>query len=558
MTILGNALRLLKERGFAPVAHSRKDHRSFKGQLLCQKGPVSVKITIADWNFLEYPKIHIEEPASFLPALMPHIDISDNLCYFAHGLVTLDRYDPATAIAQCLNQATALLDRIAIDPTYRDEGIQNEFLAHWEYGQEKYPCSVLLGDLTLESKSANFFIINVPTKTQQAFITSNREEAERLAKALGGSVDLSGELCWLFQSSTLPVVPQKMPQTVKELLVWLEQWDKSLSKNIKQVLAIPDNFKPQHIFFAINTPIGWLGFGFKINLNRRQIYRYRPGKYKHYLHNQGGSEPLLRLSIQEVGSRFVHSRNLTIQDLRGKRVTVVGCGSIGSFVAQSLVRLGAGTGRKGLLKLIDPDVVRAENLGRHVLGYPSLLCEKSTALTEELLRLFPHSKIEAVTSSVVDHSKLFESELIVDATGEETVSELINDVRLQKKCMVPVLHVWVRGNGEAVQALWTDMDGWGCYRCLLVPDASHHRKERFKILKSDEPKTRLIGCRAFTPYAVSAPMSAAALAVDMVCAWLQGNPSPRFRTRSVETAKLFTVKNQDISKINKCPACGHI
>ncbi len=555
MTKVGETLRLLKDRGFVPIA-ARVGQRSFQGQLPCQKGPVRVQITIEDWNFLEYPTIHLEERASFLPTLMPHVDVLGNLCYFAHGSITLDRYDPATAIAQCLNQATALLDRISMDPGYRDTDIQNEFLAHWEYGQTTLPWEVLLGDIAPGEKSTNFFIIKLDSK-EHALIATDAYEADRLAKTLGAKEIVRGNRCWLLHSKVLPAVPEKMPKTVKELFIWLAQWDKDLASGLQQLLATPDYLRSKFFFCAVETPIGWLGFGFDLVQPQRQIYKNKPKHYRNYLHNKGGGQLLSRLSINEVGSRFVHSRNLTFPDLHNKRITVVGCGAVGSFVAQSLIRLGAGTGNLGLLKLIDPDILNSGNLGRHVLGYPSLLRQKSIALTEELVRLFPHSRVEAVTSSVVNHKALFAAELIVDATGEETVSEFLNGLRLQRASRVPILHVWVRGNGEAVQALWADLDGSGCYRCLLVPDETYHRKERFRLLKT-KPARHQIGCHAATPYAVSAPMHAAALATDMVCAWLQGSPSPRFRTRCVETADLFSVKNQDISKMNGCPACGHL
>ena len=305
----------------------------------------------------------------------------------------------------------------------------------------------------------------------------------------------------------------------------------------------------------MKTPVGWIGFGFNLDCMKRLGYSRTPKKYRNYLHNQGGNQPLFRMVLREVGSHFVHSRNISYRDLHNKRVTVVGCGAIGSFLASSMVRLGAGTGKRGILNLIDPDDMGPENLGHHVLGYPSLLQAKAASLKNELLRQFPHSCIESHVQSAFDYDKLFEAELIIDATGEESVSELLNGLRLQSKTLVPILHVWIRGNGEAVQALWADATGGGCYRCLLIPGTQVHRKERFGLLKT-EPLRRTDGCRAYTPYAVSAPMHAAALATDMVCAWLQGDPSPRFRTRSQENADVYKVKNQNLSRMAGCPACG--
>ncbi|HCP53548.1 MAG: hypothetical protein CMK72_16155 [Pseudomonadaceae bacterium] len=552
MSKLGESLRALRARGFAPVA-ARSPARSFKGELVCKRGMVSIKLTISDWDFLSYPHIQVLERQDFLPELMPHVDVAGNLCYFAPGSVTLDRYKPATAILQCLDQATAILDRISLDPNYRIEDIQNEFPAHWEYGQLSPPWQVLLGEIKPNATTANYFILEIRDK-RRALISNVPDEATRLADALGAKLKPSHFQCWILRTKSLPAVPQKMPTTVKELFDWIKIWDQALYSRLQNILGQRDYLKQSYLPFAIETPVGWLGFGFDLDRTRRETYSRDPKKYRQYLHMKGGSQSLFRMAIKEVSARFVHSRNLSYEDLQDKRVTVVGCGAIGSFIAQALVRLGAGTGERGVLKIIDSDKLGPENLGRHALGFPSLFRYKTEALQEELLRQFPHSKIIGTASSAFEHKQLFDADLIIDATGEEAVSELLNGLRLNRNTKAPVLHVWIRGNGEAVQALWTDATGGGCYRCLTIPDPNHHRKERFELLKT-APVQHTDGCRAFTPYAVSAPLHASALAIDMICSWLQGSPSPKFRTRSVEGADVYKLRNHDPSKLKSCPAC---
>jgi hypothetical protein len=77
-------------------------------------------------------------------------------------------------------------------------------------------------------------------------------------------------------------------------------------------------------------------------------------------------------------------------------------------------------------------------------------------------------------------------------------------------------------------------------------------KERIPLLKVP-PKTRFIGCQSVTMFPVSAAMSAAALAtID----WLEGDPSPRFRSRGRENADLFRASPQDLSRLKDCPACS--
>jgi len=119
------------------------------------------------------------------------------------------------------------------------------------------------------------------------------------------------------------------------------------------------------------------------------------------------------------------------------------------------------------------------------------------------------------------------------------------------------LHVWVAGNGEAVQALFVDSTKVGCYRCMWVDGSDKGMKDRIPLLKNI-PTTRFLGCQSVTLFPVSAAMAAAALATDIVIDWLSGNPSPRFRTRARENAEVFGVKNQDLTKLKGCPACKKI
>jgi len=205
---------------------------------------------------------------------------------------------------------------------------------------------------------------------------------------------------------------------------------------------------------------------------------------------------------------------------------------------------------------VDPDLMMPENLGRHTLGYPSLFKRKAEALSAELTRQFPFSKVRPRVANVQDLRDLFRADLVIDATGEEIISELINAMRLEREIDTPVLHVRIRGNGECVQTFWAQGRELACFRCLLQADHKNYRQERFPVLKA-EPQRKQLACSGFTPYAVSAPMSAAALCIEVMVDWLStGNPSPRFRTAPSANAEVYTVKNQDVRRLETCPACG--
>lgn len=552
---LSAALKLLRARGFKPSGH-RGGVRSFDGELSCTGGAIKVRIAIADWDFLTFPTIKVLDHLDVLPPLSPHVYPGGGLCYFAAGAYVLDRYDPAESIAQCLDQAKRVLERILHDPEYRHDDIQDEFLQHWSHGESSAVLSVLIGTVAPATKSSNYSFITIDG-APWAIISDSGEEVAALAAALEAKPPTKTTCpCWTFQTNMLPAVPATMPATIKELFAWLQAWDRGLYQKIQLVLERETQYlKYTLATFAVHTPLGWLGFGFELDPVHRLGAKNRPGLYKQFLHTRGGTRRIVRLAITEFGPDFVHSRNLTFRDLKDKSIAVIGCGAIGSHVATGLIRLGAGVG-KGRLDLVDPDNMHPENLGRHVLGYPALFKPKAAALAGELKRQFPLSNVQPRARNVRDLSDLFKADLVIDATGEEAVSELINGMRLDRGTQTPVLHVRIRGNGECVQTFWAQGQALGCFRCLLQADHKNYREERYRVLK-DQPQRKQQGCTGFTPYAVSAPMAAAALCLEVVVDWLQtDSPSPRFRTSATANANVYAVKNQDVKRLPACPACG--
>lgn len=544
-------MRELDARGFtAAPTRRRKAWRSFKGTLPGPKGDLPVLLGIKDWDFLSYPLIHVLEGLAKFPTLRPHLDPDGDLCYFAPGSVILDRYDPAMAIAQCLDQAQAVLEKILGDEAYRAQDVQNEFLVHWAR-QEPPALELVLASTARGATSAAISFLGEGSG-KFAVVANTATEAAKAVEAIGfrpNQIQGPGAKCWLFHADKRPPAPQHFPGTVSELFDWLREWDRKLYNGVQLLLGREVAYMYQALPIAVETPLGWIGF----SLNMSGVGKRKPLESKQHLHGRGGAEPIYRLAITDISPQFVHSRNLSFRDLSGKRVTLVGCGAIGSYLAAALVRLGAGAGG-GLLRLVDMDQIGPENLGRHYLGYDSLYKSKAPRLREEMLRQFPLAQIESVDKSVVDCPAPFAGDLLIDATGEEAVSEYLNDLWLHGSQKTPVIYVWIKGNGECVQCLWVDKAKLACFRCLKLVDAQTYRQERFPVLKR-APERKVLGCHSFTPYAVSAPMQAAALAADIISDWLKGNPSPRFRTRKIENVDLFPVENHDPTRLLGCPAC---
>lgn len=549
---LGNLLRALRRRGFRQLP-SRGQSRFFVGELECLTGQVKIKLSIHDWDFTQYPNIEVLELPEGSPNLIPHISASGWFCYLAPGSIILDRYDPASAVGQCLEIARSELDRLLANPTYREGEFQTEFGASWSVGQIPPSLPARIGTIADKSSAAlAYFIGNDGDKW--LLISTDPDEPIRISQSLAVEKPRAGPTCWVLWSECMPTLrPNGLPTTIGEMLSWLKSWDENLYREIQRRFGSGPYMNACHILAVVHSPAGWFGFMFEIDGLLIKAFGRDPKRLRQQFHARRKGTLVTRISISEIGPDFIHSRNLSFPTLKNKAITLVGCGAIGSYLAQALVRLGAGTGT-GRLRLIDPDTLLPDNFGRHLLGMESLRKSKAKALAAHIHGQFPHAVIEPAESAVELPNDLT-GDLVINATGEEALSEAINfhRLRMEEKKRPIALHVWIVGEGTCAQAIWTDGTKYACFRCLRLNDAG--RTSRFGLgIKPD--RLKVLGCHAFTPYAVSAPMAAAALAIDLIGAWLSGDVSPRFRTRAIEGAPAHKIKSQNVSPLAGCPACG--
>ncbi|MCO6058578.1 ThiF family adenylyltransferase [Pseudomonas sp. MOB-449] len=540
--------------------------RRFVGELSCKPGGVPIELSISDWDFIEYPKISILGQPEFLPKGMAHHVTDGSFCYLAKGEVVLDRYDPAGSVLFCLNHAAGLLNNLIANPARNLSDIQSEFQAYWTTPNKGTVLHVGVGNIVDSAQSALIFSF-APGERLKRVISTDTDSTSKMAEVWGEQAnEETKNHCWVFRSSVQPPVTNALPWTIKQTLQWLKEWDPSLYKRCQAALEADSKFLDiGYAYFLIDCPAGWVGFGFAISSTiRKKLALSRGGKYRgralfQVLHTYGGGEKISRLQVQDLSHSFIGSRNLTSSlgtALSGRKVALIGCGAIGGYLAQALARLGAGHGG-GRLELFDPQILMPENLGRHALGFKYLFKSKAEALKDEANLQLPGINVEAHALEMRSPNTLEDFDLIVNATGEDAVAEMLNEAQINAgTCFPPLLHVWIKGNGETVQALWTDSREFGCFRCLRFNAEENRMQERFPVLKGDVEKSYR-ACQHYTPYAVSAPISAVALATDLIVDWLRtDDPSPRFRTRSVETADVYKVKNQNIRPLDCCPACA--
>jgi len=150
--------------------------------------------------------------------------------------------------------------------------------------------------------------------------------------------------------------------------------------------------------------------------------------------------------------------------LAARTVLVAGCGSVGSYVAEQLVRSGVG----GLV-LVDPEPVEAANLSRTVYEAADVGSPKVDALAARLLRIQPGLRLErharaldAFAPEALD-AAVRGAELVVAATDDPAAQRILNRFAhgRGRPALFPGLHAGARG-GEVVM---TVPGRTPCYLC---------------------------------------------------------------------------------------------
>jgi len=149
--------------------------------------------------------------------------------------------------------------------------------------------------------------------------------------------------------------------------------------------------------------------------------------------------------------------------LLASRATLIGCGALGTVIADTLVRAGL-----GFLRIVDRDYIEPNNLQRQVLFDEQDIAEnlpKAVAAANKLARINSQVRVEAVVADA-NHANIEAladgAQLLLDGTDNFETRFLINDVAVKKN--IPWLYgACVSATGMVMPILPRETP---CLRCI--------------------------------------------------------------------------------------------
>jgi len=155
--------------------------------------------------------------------------------------------------------------------------------------------------------------------------------------------------------------------------------------------------------------------------------------------------------------RLIGADNL--QKLAQQRVGVVGLGSGGGFVAQSLAMSGVGK-----FVLVDDDILEANNVMRHVADRRDVGRSKAEAVADLIRQRNPKVEVDVRRGRIEQHMDILDhADILVVGVDGENAKYTINQGCLERGLVAVYAGVYERGEGGDVVVI-RPYDG-PCYAC---------------------------------------------------------------------------------------------
>lgn len=512
--------------------------------------------------------------------LMAHINFGGYLCYVDQRESNWDPNDLVStyqAVDEKIHQTLLVAVESGKSQVVGIGEMEGEFAAYWNSTEDLYLLSRIANTGVLKSKLAKSRNCEPNIRTAGSeWITYNEKDTplvEKWVLSRNLSTDENSILtkCFDVNPKTLVGMESWPPKNLKEILSWLYQVDRSARNALLTFFKIHSKTNRFIIIFNVRGQ-DLVGFFISFHAKATVLSSLTPNKRK----KNSGRNPKLayveanltaknavtaykRLSIISADKDTIISRNrrrLDIGTLSGKRIALIGCGTIGGYLAELLTKSGAGCG-SGSLILFDDDDFKPHNIGRHVLNIADCGENKAIALVRHLSR--DNHLIRDIKAKPqqfpLSKEQIGKFDIILDATGRPPVSKRLSYVvrELPKSARPILIHGFNDGNGRVAKVMIDHGDA--CYGCL-VADLENYQDGndiRFKNAISNDDKRVSCG-NTYTPYDSAVSVYSAGMMQEAALSCLEAQFPWTYSEHMLECGR--SKRRQNVRRLEFCEICN--
>lgn len=445
------------------------------------------------------PRIAIADGPDVLS--WPHLEKDRLLCILPPDSAVSSQ-NPSAVTDYVLREACCLIEENLSGRNVKD--FRLEFLSYWVLAANQSSTNFIS---ILEPKGLGRQITVWHGKNVRV-VGENDEELERWLSRrsanLGKGRFYKGVLIWLPE----PLLPTEYPYTAADVRILAREHSPEAANALEDLAAQCVN--EIDALIGSQTPHGACFAAVTVRPPRQpgrpdQLEKgFRPGRMprdllvKRYLSRV---TKVTKAAVERADHLWIHGRDQDPRQetLRGTRVAVLGCGSLGSTLIRLLAQAGVGS-----LLLVDPDTLDWPNVGRHELGAGSVKLYKASELAREIESAYPHLVdvsyhckrvgLETWTSM----NDVASCDLIVSTMGNWAAENFLNDVQQVYIDFPPIIYGWVEANAVVAHAVLMPK-GEACLRCGVNDKGRPHLEVTEWPNGGDSLQAPACGA-VFTPY----------------------------------------------------------
>lgn len=507
---------LNKKRNVSFVGAENDD--AYNGQIELLDGrTVNMRIIFPSSFPLKIPVFYVEtERLEFL-----HTDSSGKMCLFEENSLLLNQDDSLEILLECFDKAYEILNISRYSAKYQQE-IRREFGAYWGAISKRHIYSCI------DTETIGYSECIILGAGNKCVLTESENDGKYL---LYNYFDVSkakecfSKKCLLIrlrENASLPKIRGVRWRDVRNYI--FSNASSSQKRRFKNFCNIVLRKDSKLIFLILPSSDGDILFGYEICVNNK---RYT--KFENCVNTQ-----INPIYITRLDKKFLLKRAGADSVIHDKRILLMGCGSVGGFIADNLCAAGIEN-----LDLLDYDDFMPENVHRHFLGIDSALkgdkSNKADLLKEKLEEKYLHTAIDSLgykdrtaEAFITDTAKLEQYDLIVSALGEPTLNLEIDKILHRKTKRIPFIVCFNEPYGIGGHVIVSNLTNESCLRCLYTDVTSSELVEfRGSFVKSNQSfKKNISGCgSAFVPYSRLDSQQTAIIATRTIIDVLDGRIS---------------------------------
>lgn len=456
-----------------------------------------IAVEIPKFPYINLPRAVLLSPSK----LLAHVNFEKTICVHDSQGFSLDFEHPYDIISWVLFDSFIVLEKAEQDMENGGKGLSDELAGYWYSLPSKYEvfCSVQ------------------PDNNSREIYTYIDSKSESLLFSEKGSDSTINEYPFKKNSCRKAVYLVLktgifLPSPEKPLdNVYFDNILKVFDKRAKRVWTnfVKDKKQYFQCFLLLSAPrsdkqtYSLIGIDISFGKNINDIRYIKPlhikRLYREYLVERGGSKNI------------------------NKKVAILGCGSVGSEIADALATCGILN-----LTLIDFDDYEADNIFRHTLGRYALGQKKVEALTLELKNRYPGIICEPVIKNAIEwirEGKFKEFDVVVMALGQPTIERYIARTIINSPDRTNLVITWVEPLGLGGQVLTFPSNVQNCFDCIFrTADGETALHPIVSFVKPNQKISRnLTGCGgSFVPYSALHSRRTALLAAEEIVKLLEG------------------------------------